>query len=44
MGWVRNMTNEEYKSFAFDASFFANLVVNFVGEPRTYGLTASFTF
>ena len=44
LAWVRNVTNEEYKTFAFDATFFANLVVNFVGEPRTYGATASFTF
>lgn len=44
LAWVRNVTNEEYKTFAFDASFFANLVVNYVGEPRTYGATASFTF
>lgn len=42
--WVRNATNEEYKTFSFDGSFFANWVVNFVGEPRTYGATASFTF
>ncbi len=44
MAWVRNVTNEEYKTFAFDASFFANLVVTFVGEPRTYGGTVSFQF
>jgi len=41
---VRNMTNETYKTFAFDGSFFANLTVNFVGEPRTYGGTVKFTF
>jgi len=44
LGWVRNMTNETYKTFAFDGSFFANLTVNFVGEPRTYGGTVKFTF
>jgi len=44
MGWVRNVTNETYKTFAFDGSFFANLTVNFVGEPRTYGATVSFDF
>jgi iron complex outermembrane receptor protein len=44
MGWVRNMTNKTYKTFAFDGSFFANLTVNWVGEPRTYGGTVKFTF
>jgi len=44
LGWVRNMTNETYKTFAFDGSFFANLTVNFVGEPRTYGGTVKFSF
>ena len=44
LGWVRNMTNEGYKSFAFDGSNFANLTVNYVGEPRTYGGTIRFKF
>lgn len=44
LGWVRNMTNESYKTFAFDGSFFANLTVNYVGEPRTYGASVSFKF
>ena len=44
LGWVRNMTNEGYKSFAFDGSNFANLTVNYVGEPRTYGGTIKFEF
>jgi iron complex outermembrane receptor protein len=44
LGWVRNATNETYKTFAFDGSFFANLTVNFVGEPRTYGGTIKFKF
>jgi outer membrane receptor protein involved in Fe transport len=37
-GWVRNLTDEVYKSYAFDASTFGRNVVNYVGEPRTYGL------
>jgi iron complex outermembrane receptor protein len=37
-GWVRNMTNTVYKTYGFDASTFANVVINYVGEPRTYGL------
>jgi outer membrane receptor protein involved in Fe transport len=37
-GWVRNLTDFAYKSYAFDASIFGRDVVNYVGEPRTYGL------
>jgi iron complex outermembrane receptor protein len=44
MGWVRNLTDETYKTFAFDGSNFAGLTVNFVGEPRTYGATLSVSF
>ncbi len=44
MGWVRNVTDQTYKTFAFDGSFFANLTVNWVGEPRTYGGTVRFAF
>ena len=40
-GWVRNMTNEVYKTLAFDASEASSLVGNQVGQPRTYGLTVS---
>jgi iron complex outermembrane receptor protein len=36
-GWVRNFTDEAYKTYAFDASSFTNLVINFVGQPRTFG-------
>ena len=44
VGWVRNVTDETYKAMAFDGSFFANLTVNWVGEPRTYGGTVRFAF
>ena len=37
-GWVRNVTDTVYKTYAFDASTFANLTINFVSEPRTFGL------
>ena len=37
-GWVRNLTDEVYKTYGFDASSFAKVVINYVGEPRTYGL------
>jgi iron complex outermembrane receptor protein len=40
-GWVRNLTNELYKTTAFNASQGANLVGNLVGDPRTYGLSVS---
>jgi outer membrane receptor protein involved in Fe transport len=37
-GWVRNITDEVYKSYAFDASTFSRVVVQYTGEPRTFGL------
>jgi len=43
-GWVRNMTNEVFKTLAFDASGGPGLVGNLVGDPRTFGLTASFKY
>ena len=36
-GWVRNLTDEVYKSGAFDASNSVGMVGNRVGDPRTYG-------
>jgi len=43
-GWVRNMTNEVYKTLAFDASGGPGFVGNLVGDPRTYGLSASIRY
>ena len=43
-GWVRNVEDQVYKNFAFDASRFNNIVINFPGEPRTIGFDLSFTF
>lgn len=43
-GWVRNLTNETYKTLAFDASAGAGLVGNLLGDPRTYGVTLSFSW
>lgn len=43
-GWVRNLTDKSYKTFAFDAVNFGSVVVSFVGEPRTYGLSLSLYF
>jgi outer membrane receptor protein involved in Fe transport len=43
-GWVRNLTNKAYKTFAFDGSTFNNTTIYFVGDPRTYGITATVNF
>jgi iron complex outermembrane receptor protein len=43
-GWVRNFTDKEVKSFAFDGSTFTDTTIYFVGDPRTYGITAIFNF
>jgi outer membrane receptor protein involved in Fe transport len=36
-GWVRNITNEVYKTFGFDATEGPKLVGYLLGVPRTYG-------
>ena len=38
-GWVRNLTNELYKTTAFNASEGVRLVGNLVGDPRIYGIS-----
>lgn len=43
-GWVRNVTDELYKTLSFDASAGPGLVGNLVGDPRTYGLSVSLSF
>ena len=45
-GWVRNLTDEVYKTFAFDASALEinKTTIYFVGEPRTYGMTVTAFF
>ncbi len=43
-GWVRNLENTIYKTYAFDASRFSSVIVNFVGQPRTYGMSLSFKY
>jgi iron complex outermembrane recepter protein len=42
--WVRNLTNQAYKSFAFDGNTFNETTIYFVGEPRTIGGTMIVTF
>ncbi len=36
-GFVRNLENTPYKTFAFDGSTFNGTSIYFVGDPRTYG-------
>jgi iron complex outermembrane receptor protein len=43
-GWVRNIENTPYKTFAFDGSTFQATTIYFVGDPRTYGGTVTVTF
>lgn len=43
-GWVRNLENKAYKTFAFDASAFQRTTVYFVGDPRTIGTSISVVF
>jgi outer membrane receptor protein involved in Fe transport len=41
-GWVRNLTDETQRRQGFDASVFSQVLISYVGEPRTYGLDVSF--
>ena len=43
-GWVRNLTDEPYKTFAFDGNTFFQTTIYFVGEPRTFGGTLVVNF
>ena len=43
-GWVRNVANLAYKTYAFDASTFNATTIYFIGDPRTYGGTVTVTF
>jgi outer membrane receptor protein involved in Fe transport len=43
-GWVRNIADEAYKTFAFDGSTFNNTTIFNVGDPRTYGATFTVRF
>jgi len=43
-GWVRNITNQAYKTFAFDGSNFQATTIYFVGDPRTWGVSLSYNF
>ncbi|MCP5042344.1 MAG: TonB-dependent receptor plug domain-containing protein [bacterium] len=43
-GWVRNIMDQRYKTYAFDASFFAQQILNFVGDPRSAGADVTVTW
>ena len=42
--YCRNVADQRYKTFAFDASRFGNVIINFVGDPRTCGGGATVRF
>jgi iron complex outermembrane receptor protein len=42
--FVNNAFNREYRVYAFDSSLFAGVVAGVYGEPRTYGMTATYRF
>lgn len=42
--FVNNLTEEEYRVYAFDSSLFSGVVAGVYAKPRWYGLTASFRF
>lgn len=44
VGWVRNLTNEVYKTLSFDATGGPAFVGNLLGDPRTYGLSVQFEY
>jgi len=43
-GWVRNFLDEAYKVQSFDLTTPFRLTTDVYGEPRTYGLTATFRY
>ena len=43
-GWVRNLTNEVYVGDAINLTNFAGKILYAIGDPRTYGVTATFSF
>ena len=43
-GWVQNAFDEEYKTDSFDLSTGFNLVLDVIGDPRTYGVTTTILF
>jgi iron complex outermembrane receptor protein len=44
VGWVRNLSDEVYRNFSFNASEFQGTTIHFVGDPRTAGVTIDLSF
>jgi iron complex outermembrane recepter protein len=42
--FVNNLTEEEYRVYAFDSSLFAGVVAGVYAKPRWYGLSATYRF
>ena len=42
--WARNLTDQRYKNYGFDATSFRNVLLNFVGEPRSFGIDFALNF
>jgi outer membrane receptor protein involved in Fe transport len=42
--WVRNLEDKSFKAFSADLTTFQNTTLHFVGDPRTFGVTASIKF
>jgi outer membrane receptor protein involved in Fe transport len=43
-GWVRNFLDTTYKTYGFDASQFSQVVINYYGDPRTFGADFTVSF
>lgn len=42
--FVRNVSDQVYRTFSFDATVFANTTIHYTGEPRMFGGTLSVNF
>jgi iron complex outermembrane recepter protein len=42
--FVNNLTDAEYRVYAFDSSLFAGVVAGVYAKPRTYGITGTYRF
>ncbi|MFP8876179.1 MAG: TonB-dependent receptor, partial [Myxococcota bacterium] len=43
-GWCRNLTDVRYKTYAADVSSFRQLLLNYVGDPRSCGAEVAFSW
>jgi outer membrane receptor protein involved in Fe transport len=43
-GWVENLLDEQYKADAFDLALAYGTILEVWGDPRTYGVTVTFTW